>query len=151
MAYNDDILATIDRLVEEKTFSLDVLNNINELRNKAKNLQENNERLQLSLDKIEQDRNKLRDRLNILESEQHEVQTERAKQRDLVESIKLKDLEIKLVRENKDDIKSVVLAAFKNPTVKQTSFGHAVASPGSGGAYPVTLPVSNTTITEESE
>jgi predicted RNase H-like nuclease (RuvC/YqgF family) len=129
---------------------MDVLTSINELRTSAASIQKDNERLKNQLSETTALCEKFRADCRDYQAAQEEVQRERANQIALQNKVELMQLELKLVRENKDDIKSVVLAAFKNPTIKQNSFGSVPVSMTNGGYTNVTSqPTSNMTVIEE--
>ena len=143
-----EINSLIDNMVEQKTFSLDVLNQITELRNKAQKLQLDNERLEQRLEARRKENEELMVKVSKYESEIETVRAERANQLKLQEQAKLDALELRLVREHKNEIKDVVLTAFRNPTIKHNSFGTIpVAVPNMGHIQHECM-TSNTTVEE---
>jgi hypothetical protein len=146
MQNQNDLIEAINSAVEAKVFSVEVLQNIAELR---KSVTEQVARLETySKNEIEL-RSKcgaLQDRVDAY-ARNEEAVSKREKDvasKELAQALMAKENE--LIKGFKSELKEVVMAAFKNPVIKQEMFG-SESQPGQNGGYPQSVPVNKTTTT----
>jgi NADH dehydrogenase/NADH:ubiquinone oxidoreductase subunit G len=148
MSNSNDLLDAINRAVEGKVFSVEVLQNIAELR---KSVDEQAAKIKQFADTetlLRAENNALKDRVTALKTAENSV-IEREKKvavQELEQALLAKETE--LTKTFKNELKEVVMAAFKNPTIKQEMFGNE-SQPGANGGYPQTLPVNKVTTTTQ--
>jgi len=138
------ILAMIDTLVEKKTFSLDVLDEIKNLRNTAERVGRENEELRTRLRETQANNTILQQRVGTLESAANSVADREKKVAALELQIAVDKKELELTKSFKSELSGLMLAAFKSPIVKSEMFGSMPVT-SSGNPYPTSHPFSSTT------
>ena len=148
MGNSNELLDAINRAVEGKVFSVEVLQNIAELR---KSVDEQAAKIKTFGDSdclARSEINNLKDTVMALKTAENLV-IEREKKvasQEMAQALLAKETE--LTRAFKNELKEVVMAAFKNPVIKQEMFG-SESQLGQNGGYPQTLPVNKTTTTTQ--
>lgn len=144
---NNKLLQLIDDLVASKTFSLDALDQIKTLRDNASRLAEENERLRTQLNENRDRLSQQEEELRTLRSNAQSVQDERGRQIQKDHETALLKKELSLTQQFKGELKEVVMAAFKNPVVRQDMFGSQSIMQPNGCMN--SLPMNSTTTTTQ--
>jgi predicted nuclease with TOPRIM domain len=144
---NTKLLELIDDLVASKTFSLDALDHIKALRDNAAKLAEENTSLKERNKALQTEVQQQGEELRTLRAASSEVQAEKNRQIQKDHETALLKKELSLTQQFKGELKEVVMAAFKNPVVRQDMFGsHSIMQPN---GCMNTLPMNSTTTTQQ--
>lgn len=148
MENKSELITLIDSIVESKSFSLEALDNIKKLRDKA-------ERDAAELVRVKEDltatRRKLLeadDELKVLRAASREVAAERDRQTIALHASALVKQELDLTREFKGEMKEILMAAFKNPVVRSTMYGTVPVAGSQFGSTPQPVSLFQTAETE---
>ena len=144
---NTKLLQLIDDLVASKTFSLDALDQIKNLRDNASRLAEQNESLNTRLREALATITTQDEELRNLRAAAQEVQAEKNRQVQKDHETALLKKELSLTQQFKGELKEVVMAAFKNPVVRQDMFGSQSIMQPNGCMN--SLPMNSTTTTTQ--
>ena len=146
---SNELTILIDKLVEDKTFSLEGVKAITQLKDKAILQEKKIEELEsykkdafIQILTIENDKKDLESKLRNIEEREKKVRDQEI----AIEVIKTK---LDMLNATKKDLFDLVGMIFKSPIIRENVIGNVPVSPGPNGQYPVTIPTNQSTTREE--
>ena len=146
---SNELTELIDKLIVDKTFSLEGLSAVSTLKDKAISQEKLISSLELKNKEFNTENTTLKNTNYELLNKVSNIEEREKKVRDQEIAIEVIKTKLDMLNATKKDLFDLVGMIFKSPIIRENVIGNVPVSPGPNGQYPVTIPTNQSTTREE--